>query len=99
MKHALRLSLALALLLSAAAWAKDRPHEGKIARVDPDAHVIAVQGEKGDTWDLYVSETTKMKNNVVFEELQVGDSIHFDFVEKEGRMIATELRRTHKAKD
>jgi Cu/Ag efflux protein CusF len=100
MKTAVRLSLALAVavLITAAANADKRPHEGKVVRVDPVAKVITVQGEKGDTWNLNVSETTKLKNNLVLEELQPGDEVHFDYVEKEGLMYATELRRTHKAK-
>ena len=99
MRNALRVSLALAVLLSAVAYAERRPHEGKVTRVDPVAKVVEVQGEKGDTWTLNVSETTKMKGNVTLEELRPGDSVHFDFVEKDGRMWVTELRRTHRAKD
>ena len=92
------LALGVALLLSAAAYAGDRPHEGKITNVDSVAKAIAVQGEKGDSWTLNLSETTKMKNKLTFEELQPGDSVHFDFIEKDGQKWVTELRRTHRAK-
>ncbi|MEO8189059.1 MAG: hypothetical protein ABI682_01850 [Acidobacteriota bacterium] len=43
----------------------------------------------------YGTETTKMKN-VTEPELRVGDSIHFDYTEKDGEMWLTELSRTHK---
>src|SRR5262245_49655211 len=99
MRTAMRLSLVLAFLLSAAAYADRRPHEGKVVRVDQADKVLMVQGEKGDTWTLHVTETTKMKSNLAFEELRVGDEIHFDYVEKEGVMYLKELRRTHKADD
>src|SRR4029079_1627477 len=62
------LALGVALLLSAAAYAGDRPHEGKITNVDSVAKAITVQGEKGDSWTLNLSETTKMKNKLTFEE-------------------------------
>lgn len=31
-------------------------------------------------------------------DLKVGDSIHFDVTEKDGKMWAKEIRRTHMAK-
>ncbi len=61
--------------------------------------VLTVQGEKGDTWDLYVTETTKLKNNLTFGELKEGDSVHFDVVSKEGKLFVSELRRTQKKSD
>jgi Cu/Ag efflux protein CusF len=89
----------LFVLVSAAAVAsKDRPHEGKIIAVDQTAQMITVQGEKGDQWTLYWTETTKMKDELTTQELRVGDSVHFDYVEKDGKMWVTELRRTGKAK-
>lgn len=96
MKKLAGISAVLLLLLSAAAYAERRPHEGKITRIDPDARVLTIQGEKGDTWDLYWTETTKLKNGLSFPELREGDSVHFDYVEKDGRMWVKELRRTHK---
>ncbi len=90
---------ALALVLaSTLAMAERRPHEGKITNIDPAARTLAVQGEKGDTYTLYWDDTTKWKNNLTAEELAVGDSIHFDMVDKNGQMWITEIRRTHKAK-
>ena len=78
------------------ALAERRPHEGKILKIDQDAKSMTVQGENNDQWTLYWTETTKWKNLTV-PELTVGDSIHFDYVEKDGQMFVTELRRTHKA--
>ena len=63
-----------------------------------DGKVLVVQGEEGDQWQLYWTETTKCKGDVLVTELKPGDSIHFDYVEKDGKMWVTELRRTHKAK-
>jgi len=79
------------------AVAERRPHEGKIVRIDPDQKVLVVSGEKNDEWTLYWTETTKLKD-VTVPELSVGDSVHFDYTEKDGKMWVTELRRTHKAK-
>ena len=87
------------LLIAASAYADKRPHEGKITRIDQTAMVMTVQGEKGDTWELSWTETTKLKNRLTFGELREGDSVHFDFVEKEGKMWLTELRRTGRAQD
>ena len=100
MKRMLAASVALVFVLTcAAAYAEKRPHEGKITKIDATAMVLTVQGEKGDTWDLYITETTKLKNKLTFGELKEGDSIHFDFVEKDGKKWASELRRTHKKSD
>jgi Cu/Ag efflux protein CusF len=88
----------LFLLMSAAAIAEKRPHEGKVTNIDQTAQTLTVQGERGDSWTLAWDDTTKTKHNLTFQELQVGDSVHFDYVEKEGRMWVTEIRRTHKAK-
>jgi hypothetical protein len=85
------------LLLTAAAYAEKRPHEGKITRISQGDMIMTVQGEKGDTWDLSWTETTKLKHNLTFEELRPGDSVHFDFVEKDGKRFITELRRTGRA--
>ncbi len=88
---------ALLLLCSIALRADKRPHEGKITQVNAAAQMMAVQGEHGDSWTLYWNESTKMKNGLTAPELRQGDSIHFDYVEKDGKMWLTELRRTHKA--
>ena len=91
---------ALGLLLAVGAPAladEHRPHEGKIVSLDQSAMTMTVQGEKDDQWTLYWTETTKLKGDVTATELKPGDSVHFDFVEKDGKMWVTELRRTHKA--
>ena len=86
------------VLLSAVALAERRPHEGKITNIDMTAKVVAVQEENGDQITLTWDETTKFKDNLTAQELRVGDSIHFDFVDKQGQKFATEIHRTHKAK-
>jgi hypothetical protein len=103
---------ALAILLMASAiYADDRPHEGKVVSVqtveksataagDTVSNVeksMVVRGEHGDEWTLYWDNTTKFKHEIDPSELRQGDSVHFDFVEKSGKMWLTELRRTHKA--
>jgi len=85
------------VLLTAVAVAERRPHEGKITNIDVSAKTMTVQGEKGDQLTLYWDETTKFKNNLTVQELQTGDSIHFDFVDKNGQLWVTEVHRTHKA--
>ena len=97
-----RISSALAALFALAtlcsiALAERRPHEGKIVRLDTDQKMMVVSGEKNDEWTLYWTETTKLKD-VTVPELSVGDSVHFDYTEKDGKMWVTELRRTRKAK-
>lgn len=103
---------ALAIFVTAsAAYANRRPHEGKVVRVETvekSADVsgekisnverfLVVQGEKGDQWKLYWDDTTKFKHSLMPSELKEGDQIHFDYVEKDGKMWITELRRTKKA--
>lgn len=97
MKRLLGISAVLLFVVASAAYAGDKPHEGKITKIDQNARVMTIQGEKGDTWDLYWTETTKLKSGVTFPELREGDSVHFDYIEKEGRMYVTELRRTQKS--
>ena len=96
------LMLALALILTfggAASAGDDRPHEGKVVSVDNDGMVLTIQGEKNDTWTLYWTETTKLKGDLAIQEVKVGDKVHFEFAEKDGKMWLTELKRTDKAKD
>ena len=109
------LGIAFAILailgLASASYASDRPHEGKIVRVQTVEksataagetvtnveQFMVVRGEKGDEWNLYWDNTTKFKHDVDPSELRQGDHVHFDFVEKNGKMWLTELRRTKKA--
>jgi Cu/Ag efflux protein CusF len=88
---------ALLIALCVSAYANDRPHEGKIVNIDADGMVMTIQGEDGDQWTLYWTETTKLKGDVTVTELKPGDSVHFDFIEKDGKKWVTEVRRTHKA--
>jgi Cu/Ag efflux protein CusF len=76
----------------------DRPHEGKVISIDLTGMVLTVQGDKDDTLSLYWTETTKLKGDVTVQELKVGDKIHFEFVDKDGKKWLTELKRTDKAK-
>ena len=113
MRKALGISLAAfaILVMASASYADKRPHEGKIIRVqtvEKSAGVegetvsnvertIVIRGEKGDEWTLYWDDTTKFKKGLAPSELREGDQVHFDFVEKNGKMWVTELRRTKKA--
>jgi hypothetical protein len=97
MKQKLSLVLAAMLLVAAAAVAADHEKKGKIVRVDPDTRVMVVQGEKGDQWDLYWTETTKFQGGLTATELHPGDKVEFEFIEREGRMWATTIDREKKA--
>jgi len=80
--------LALALVLTAggiATAANERPHEGKVISVDQAGMVMSVQGDKNDQWTLYWTETTKLKGDLAIQEVKVGDKVHFDFMEKDGK--------------
>jgi hypothetical protein len=95
------LMLALSLLLGVGGLAiadDERPHEGKVIRIDKDVMMLSVQGDKDDQWTLYWTETTKLKGDLTIEEVKVGDKVHFEYMEKDGKMWLTELRRTDKAK-
>jgi hypothetical protein len=95
-----KISALAAVLLFASSLsllADRRPHEGKITKIDADLKMMVVQGEKGDEWTLYWNESTKLKSGLTVPELRQGDSVHFDFVDKDGKMWLTELSRTHKA--
>jgi len=100
MKRLAAFVFALALMLTGgvvATAADDRPHEGKIINLDQTAMVLMVQGEKDDQWTLYWTETTKLKGDLTIQEVKVGDKVHFEFTEKDGKKWLTELRRTDKA--
>lgn len=113
MKKILSVSIAavVILLMSSAGYAEKRPHEGKIVSiqtVEKSVEVqgekvgnvdrsMVVQGEKGDQWTLFWDDTTKFKSGLTPNELRQGDKIHFEFIEKDGKMWVTELRRTKKA--
>jgi hypothetical protein len=92
-------AVCLVLTVGAAATAGDqeRPHEGKVISLDQTAMSMSVQGEKNDQWTLYWTESTKLEGDTTVQELQVGDKVHFDFTEKDGKKWLTELRRTEKA--
>jgi hypothetical protein len=89
----------LVLALGAPLFADDRPHEGKVISIDKDAMMMVVQDtEKDDQYTLYWTETTKLKGDVTVPELKVGDKVHFAYMEKDGKMWVTELKRSEKAK-
>jgi Cu/Ag efflux protein CusF len=97
MKKVLTLSLFAFLVAGAAAYAHGRkPHEGKITSIDMDQKTIMVAGEHDQTWTIYWNDMTKVKGAKV-GDLKNGDSIHFDYKEQDGKMWATEIRRTHAA--
>ena len=92
-------SIVLLLVVASVAVAGgDHSRAGKITDIDQTAQMLTVQGEKGDQWTLYWTETTKLKDDLTVQELKVGDTVHFDFVEKDGKKWVTELRRTARAK-
>ena len=93
------LMLVVGLIVGRMATADNRPHEGKVIAVDKVAMVMSVQGEKDDQWTLSWTETTKLKGDLTIEEVKVGDKVHFDYTEKDGKMWLTELKRTEKSKD
>ena len=64
---------AVLVFASAPAFADDRPDEGKITRVVPEARLITVQDEDGDQWDLQWNETTKMEGDATLAQLKPGD--------------------------
>ena len=77
----------------------DRPHEGKVISIDHTAMVVVVQADKDDQVSLYWTETTKLKGDLTVQELKVGDKVHFEFVDKDGKKWLSELKRTDKADD
>ena len=60
--------LSLLLAVGGRAIADDRPHEGKVVKIDNDAMVLTVQGEKDDQWTLSWTETTKLKGDLTRHE-------------------------------
>ena len=80
-------------------YADDRPDEGRIVRVVPEAKLITVQDEDGDQFDLMWTETTQVEGKAVIAQLQPGDYVHFEYVEREGQKFLTEIKRTSRAKD
>jgi Cu/Ag efflux protein CusF len=96
MKRNVSIALGILLLVAATAIAAGS-REGKIVRIDQDARYMAVQSEKGDQWEVYWTETTKLEDGVTFAELRVGDRIEFSYVEKDGKLWATEIEREKKA--
>src|SRR4026208_1930167 len=92
------LALSLVLGLGALAIADDnRPHEGKAINIDRAVTVLEVQGDKDDQWTLYWTESTKLKGDLTVQEVKVGDKVHFEYMEKDGKKWLTELKRTDKA--
>ena len=94
---------AICLVLAAgAAVAGDdqkRPHKGKVIAIDQAAMSMSVQGDENDQWTLYWTESTKLEGDTTVQEIQIGDKVHFDFVEKEGKKWLTKLHRTGNDKD
>ena len=93
------ISIAALVLIAVPAYADDRPDEGRITRVVPEANLIVVQDEDGDQFDLHWTETTKMEGKATLAQLKPGDYVHFDYVEREGVKFLTEIKRTSRAKD
>jgi hypothetical protein len=91
--------LAVLAVSGVPAYADDRPDEGRITRIVPEAQLLVVQDDEGDQWDLRWNETTKMEGSATLAQLKPGDYIHFEYVEREGVKFLTEIHRTSRAKD
>jgi Cu/Ag efflux protein CusF len=96
LKRNVSIALAALLFVATAAFAAGK-REGKITRIDRDAQVLSVQSEKGDQWEVYLTETTKLEDGVTLAELKVGDKIEFEYVERDGKIWATQIEREKKA--
>jgi len=101
MKTKLCLWVAAAFLVSCAALFADDEHkkEGKIVSIDQDARTIVVSGEKGDQWTVFWTYTTKLEHGLTFPELKAGDKIEFEYMDKDGKMWATEIEREKKGEE
>ena len=98
-KKALLVVVGLALILSTAAFAQEeRPNEGQITKIDPDAKVITIKDELGDQWDLFWSDATQSDESAGLLELKPGDFVRFSYEDREGRKILTDIHRRSKAK-
>jgi Cu/Ag efflux protein CusF len=93
------ISVVALVLVAVPAYADDRPDEGRITRVVPEANLVVVQDEDGDQFDLHWTETTKMEGKATLAQLKPGDYVHFEYVEREGVKFLTEIKRTSSAKD
>ena len=93
------LALSTASLAQATALAQEeRPREGQITRVDPDAKMITVKDEVGDLWDLYWSDSTRAEGTASLIELRPGDSVVFEYADRDGRKVLLDIRRSSKVK-
>lgn len=96
MKKVLALSVASILLVAVVAFAVDA-REGTVSRIDADQKTMVVQGKDGNSWNLYWSETTQLKDGLTFAEIRVGDVVQFESVDKEGKTFITQIWREEKA--
>ncbi|HTO87087.1 MAG TPA: hypothetical protein VMR54_06105 [Thermoanaerobaculia bacterium] len=97
MKRNVSIAIAALVLIAAAATADDHRKEGKIVRLDPVIRMMVIQGEKGDQWELYWTETTKLEHGLTIAELRVGDKVELSYIERDGKKYATEIDREKKA--
>ncbi len=97
MKKNVSIAVAALILIAAAATAADHRMEGKIVRMDPDIRMMVIQGEKGDQWELYWTETTKIEHGLTIAELRAGDKVELSYIERDGKKWATEIDREKKA--
>ena len=99
MKKAFPIAVGLILALSTATFAqRERPEEGQITKIDPDAKMITVRDDVGDTWDLYWSEDTHAEGTASLLELKPGDFVRFDYADRDGHKVLLEIRRSSKVK-
>ncbi len=97
MKKNFSIAIAALILIAAAATGADHRKEGKIVQIDQDVRMMVIQGEKGDQWELYWTETTKIEHGLTIAELRAGDKVELSYIERDGKKWATEIDREKKA--
>lgn len=97
MRKTISIALVSLFLTAAAAVARDHEKEGRVVRIDPDAQVMVVQNSKGDQYEVYWNETTKFEHGLVATQIRPGDKVEFEYVERDGRKVASEIEREKKA--
>ena len=96
MRKTISIALVSLFFAAAAVFAREHEKEGRIVRVDPDAQYMVVQTSKGDQYEVYWNETTKFEHGLVATQLRPGDKVEFEYVDRDGRKVATEVEREKK---
>ena len=95
MRNRARAFLLCALLvagsLGSAALAAGQPKEAWVVGTDDRYMAMVVRGENGDQWTVYWT-VSRIRGDLAASDLAFGDRIRFDYVERGGRLMLTELR-------